>query len=116
MASLADCQVCPRRASGEDKVCLGTDYPFPLGEFSAESRGQDYVPGRLIDGMEWTDERRRAVLVRAVCCDRPRVFLDVGRGVLSGPVDLQDSLCRLCSFQGGNALEWLGLTEDKFLR
>ena len=64
---------------GEDKVCLGTDYPFPLGEYSAESGGTDYVPGRLIDGMEWTDERRRRVL-------------------------------------GGNALEWLGLTDDKFLR
>lgn len=38
---------------GEDKVCLGTDYPFPLGEFTAESRGKDYAPGTLIDSMEW---------------------------------------------------------------
>jgi aminocarboxymuconate-semialdehyde decarboxylase len=38
---------------GEDKVCLGTDYPFPLGEFTAESRGKDYAPAHLIDSMEW---------------------------------------------------------------
>ena len=36
---------------GEDRVCLGTDYPFPLGEYSAESRGRDYCAGRLIDEM-----------------------------------------------------------------
>lgn len=48
---------------GEDKVCLGTDYPFPLGEFSAESKGTDYVPGRLIDSMdEWTSARKAKVL------------------------------------------------------
>jgi aminocarboxymuconate-semialdehyde decarboxylase len=36
---------------GEDRVCLGTDYPFPLGEYTAESRGKDYCAGRLIDEM-----------------------------------------------------------------
>ncbi len=47
--------VCPwpHGLAGEDKVCLGTDYPFPLGEFTAESRGKDYAPGTLIDSMEW---------------------------------------------------------------
>ena len=27
---------------GEDKICLGSDYPFPLGE---------HHPGKLIEGM-----------------------------------------------------------------
>jgi len=33
------------RVFGADKVCLGSDYPFPLGEFTAESRGMDYCAG-----------------------------------------------------------------------
>jgi aminocarboxymuconate-semialdehyde decarboxylase len=36
---------------GEDRVCLGTDYPFPLGEFTAESMGKQYAAGSLIDSM-----------------------------------------------------------------
>ena len=36
---------------GEDKVCLGSDYPFPLGEFTPESRGKQYAAGALIDAM-----------------------------------------------------------------
>lgn len=67
--------------SGEDKVCLGTDYPFPLGEYSAESGGTDYVPARLIDRMEWTDERRRKVLVRAPPCRAVRTLVAVVRRV-----------------------------------
>lgn len=39
---------------GSDKVALGTDYPFPLGE--AE-------PGRLIDGLDLQAPLRRALLV-----------------------------------------------------
>ena len=53
--------------AGEDKVCLGTDYPFPLGEFSAESRGMDYAPGSLIDSMEW-DEGVKEKLLSANAC------------------------------------------------
>lgn len=49
--------------AGQDKVCLGTDYPFPLGEYSAESKGTDYVPGHLIDSMDWDEPLRRQVLV-----------------------------------------------------
>jgi aminocarboxymuconate-semialdehyde decarboxylase len=29
---------------GEDKICLGSDYPFPLGE---------HHPGKLIEKMKW---------------------------------------------------------------
>ena len=45
------------RVFGADKVCLGSDYPFPLGEFTAESRGMDYCAGAL-----------RAPSLRARCC------------------------------------------------
>lgn len=41
---------------GEDKVALGTDYPFPLGEWE---------PGKLIESMEgekWTPERKKKLL------------------------------------------------------
>lgn len=48
---------------GEDKVCLGTDYPFPLGEFTASSGGTEYAAGSLIDSMPgWSDELRSRVL------------------------------------------------------
>lgn len=38
---------------GEDKVCLGTDYPFPLGELE---------PGKLIHGMNYSDEKKEKLL------------------------------------------------------
>ncbi len=38
---------------GEDKVSLGTDYPFPLGELQ---------PGALIKGMDFSDERKAKLL------------------------------------------------------
>ncbi len=38
---------------GEDKVCLGTDYPFPLGELE---------PGKLINGMDYTDAKKSKLL------------------------------------------------------
>lgn len=38
---------------GEDKVCLGTDYPFPLGELE---------PGELIHSMDYTDEKKEQLL------------------------------------------------------
>jgi hypothetical protein len=44
-------------------VCLGSDYPFPLGEFTAESRGEEYAAGSLIDSMPgWDEDLRRATL------------------------------------------------------
>ncbi len=52
---------------GEDKVCLGTDYPFPLGEFSAESRGLDYAPAALINSMEWPEGVREKLLATNAC-------------------------------------------------
>ncbi len=67
---------------GEDKVCLGSDYPFPLGEYSAESRGTEYEAGKLIDSMPqpaWGTERKRKVL-------------------------------------GANAMDWLGLRYEDFVR
>jgi hypothetical protein len=39
------------RVFGEDRVCLGSDYPFPLGEYTAESMGTEYAAGELIDAM-----------------------------------------------------------------
>lgn len=38
---------------GEDKVVLGTDYPFPLGE---------HQPGSLIESMSWSPERKMKML------------------------------------------------------
>jgi len=38
---------------GEDKVCLGTDYPFPLGELQ---------PGQLINSMPYTDATKQTLL------------------------------------------------------
>ena len=38
---------------GEDKICLGTDYPFPLGELE---------PGNLIRSMDYTDDKKAKLL------------------------------------------------------
>ncbi|MEQ8521388.1 MAG: amidohydrolase family protein [Vicingaceae bacterium] len=38
---------------GEDKVALGTDYPFPLGELE---------PGKLIHGMEYSSDKKSKLL------------------------------------------------------
>ena len=38
---------------GEDKICLGSDYPFPLGEAT---------PGELIDGTNYDDDIRAMLL------------------------------------------------------
>ncbi|MBC8265562.1 MAG: amidohydrolase [Flavobacteriales bacterium] len=38
---------------GDDKICLGTDYPFPLGELE---------PGNLINGMSYSDEKKSKLL------------------------------------------------------
>lgn len=40
---------------GEDKIALGTDYPFPLGELE---------PGKLILSMDYPDERKAKLLGR----------------------------------------------------
>jgi aminocarboxymuconate-semialdehyde decarboxylase len=44
---------------GEDKVALGTDYPFPLGEWFPEDGWQ---PGKLIQSMPWSDEKKAKLL------------------------------------------------------
>ena len=38
---------------GEDKVAMGTDYPFPLGEL---------IPGELINSMNYNNERKERLL------------------------------------------------------
>jgi aminocarboxymuconate-semialdehyde decarboxylase len=38
---------------GEDKIALGTDYPFPLGELE---------PGKLIESMDLSQEQKRKIL------------------------------------------------------
>jgi hypothetical protein len=55
-----------RGVAGEDKVCLGTDYPYPLGEFTAESMGKEYAAGSLIEGMDWHVDLKSKLLVRPV--------------------------------------------------
>lgn len=53
---------------GEDKVCLGSDYPFPLGEYSKESGGKEYCAGALIDSMDaWSNERKAKVFGSNAC-------------------------------------------------
>lgn len=44
---------------GEDKIALGTDYPFPLGEWFPD-RG--WVPGELIESMNWPDLKKQKLL------------------------------------------------------
>jgi aminocarboxymuconate-semialdehyde decarboxylase len=39
--------------AGENKICLGTDYPFPLGELQ---------PGKLIEQMDWKKKVKRKLL------------------------------------------------------
>ncbi len=38
---------------GEDKICLGSDYPFPLGE---------HIPGKLIQEMELKENVKEKLL------------------------------------------------------
>lgn len=38
---------------GADKIALGTDYPFPLGELE---------PGQLINSMSWPDDKKEMLL------------------------------------------------------
>jgi aminocarboxymuconate-semialdehyde decarboxylase len=75
------------RVFGANRVCLGSDYPFPLGEFTAESRGTVYAGGALVDGMAAAGHAgwERGGAAR--------------RGVLSGA-----------------ALEWLHMDEARFRR
>ncbi len=38
---------------GAEKVCMGSDYPFPLGE---------QVPGKLIESMHFSDGLKQQLL------------------------------------------------------
>jgi aminocarboxymuconate-semialdehyde decarboxylase len=40
---------------GEDKICLGTDYPFPLGELE---------PGKLIESMGYNHDVKAKLLYK----------------------------------------------------
>lgn len=44
---------------GEDKIVLGTDYPFPLGEWFPD---EGWKPGKLIESMPWTEAVKAKVL------------------------------------------------------
>jgi aminocarboxymuconate-semialdehyde decarboxylase len=44
--------------AGIKKVCLGTDYPFPLGET---------VPGKLIEEMNFDEETKNNLLWNNAC-------------------------------------------------
>lgn len=44
-----------RELAGDDKICLGTDYPFPLGELQ---------PGKLIEEMNFADDVKEKLLYR----------------------------------------------------
>jgi aminocarboxymuconate-semialdehyde decarboxylase len=41
------------KLAGAEKVALGTDYPFPLGELE---------PGKLIESMDWSEETKAELL------------------------------------------------------
>jgi aminocarboxymuconate-semialdehyde decarboxylase len=41
---------------GADKIALGTDYPFPLGELQ---------PGQLINSMPWDDAQKEQLLSKS---------------------------------------------------
>lgn len=50
-------------------MCLGTDYPYPLGEFTAESLGKVYAPGSLIDSMDYhVDLKSKLLVIAASLC------------------------------------------------
>lgn len=38
---------------GENKICMGSDYPFPLGE---------HIPGKLIEAMDFTNDIKEKLL------------------------------------------------------
>jgi aminocarboxymuconate-semialdehyde decarboxylase len=40
---------------GEDKICLGSDYPFPLGE---------HHPGKLVEEMNFAKELTEKLLFK----------------------------------------------------
>jgi aminocarboxymuconate-semialdehyde decarboxylase len=40
---------------GDDHICMGSDYPFPLGE---------HHPGSLIESMNFSEERKQKLLSR----------------------------------------------------
>lgn len=45
----------------DDKVALGSDYPFPLGEYTKASLGKDYAVGEALDAMDWSEDRIKKV-------------------------------------------------------
>ncbi len=47
---------------GHDRVCLGSDYPFPLGEVPPWSPGG---PGSMVEGMESLSEEHKAKILWA---------------------------------------------------
>ena len=77
------------RVFGPRRVCLGSDYPFPLGAFTAASGGTDYAP------LELPDEMARGAAQWGAGWARGG---DLREGVLSGA-----------------ALEWLAKTPRDFL-
>lgn len=55
-------RVCCRWDAGKDKMCCGSDYPFPLGELIG---GKKYAAGKIIDDAEEFDEEdKEQMLVR----------------------------------------------------
>jgi aminocarboxymuconate-semialdehyde decarboxylase len=44
---------------GQDKIALGTDYPFPLGEWFPDG---GWKPGELIESMNWPDAKKQMLL------------------------------------------------------
>ena len=67
---------------GAERVALGSDYPFPLGEYTAASGGTQYAAGALVDEM----------------AERPDLW---GTGWARGG-DVREAVL------GGAALAWLG--------
>jgi hypothetical protein len=47
--------------AGDEKVCLGSDAPFVLGEVTPLDDGCRYAAGQLLDSMPWSADKKRLV-------------------------------------------------------
>ncbi|RIL12479.1 MAG: 2-amino-3-carboxymuconate-6-semialdehyde decarboxylase [Proteobacteria bacterium] len=53
---------------GANRVALGTDYPFPLGEFEPIAGGGRFMPGQLIESISELDSAAKQMLYSGAAC------------------------------------------------
>lgn len=95
------------RRTGKDRVCCGSDYPFPLGELIG---GTKYAAGKIIDDSDLDDETKERMLVRE------RDGLGMREGGAVGDWEAPGSSpAPSLTTQSTNALEWLGIPRERFL-